>query len=122
MRLLYDLSVAFRLSPDQVMEQFREEHLVHLVAYQNLYGPITPQRLDIVAARLGMDVAAPHMKKGRRPRLKDHLMVWSRAARPRRTGRELRAVLEQMRAHYEGAERAEKVSRRRRRRKADGQT
>ncbi|MGW1035002.1 phage tail assembly protein T [Streptomyces antibioticus] len=114
MKFLYDLSVAYRLPPDQVMEQFTEEQMVHLVAYQNLWGPITPQRLDIIAARLGMDVAAPHMKKGRRPRLKDHLMVWSRAARPRRTGRELRAVLEQMRGYYEAQARAENGARRRR--------
>jgi len=96
------------------MDAFSDEQMVHLVAYQNLYGPITPARLDIVAARLGMDVAAPHMKKGRKPRLKDHLMVWSRAARPRRTGRELRAVLEQMRGYYEARDKAEQTSRRRR--------
>ncbi len=88
--------------------------MVHLVAYQNLYGPITPDRIDVVAARLGMDIAAPHMRKGRRPKLRDHLMVWSRAARPRRTGRELRAVLQQMEAAYAAADKSGQSRRRRR--------
>jgi hypothetical protein len=90
------------------MQQFTEEQMIYLVAYQNLYGPITPVRLDIIAARLGMDIAAPHMRKGARPRLKDHLMVWSRAARPRLTGRELRAKLEQMRGYYNAKATAER--------------
>ena len=39
--------------------------MIHLVAYQNLYGLITPRRLDMVMARLVMDFTAPDMKKGR---------------------------------------------------------
>lgn len=103
------------------MGRFTEEDLVHLVAYQNLYGPITPSRLDIVAARLGMDVAAPHMRRGRRPVLKDHLMVWSRAARTPRTGRELLQVVKGIQAAYDhddDRERAERGDRARKARRA----
>ncbi|GHH83870.1 phage tail assembly protein T [Streptomyces capitiformicae] len=86
------------------MDRFSEESMILLVAYQNLYGPITPNRLDITLARLGMDVVAPHMKRGRRPALKDHLMVWSRGARPRRTGRELLEVVKGIQAAYDQAD------------------
>ncbi|MFJ4617428.1 hypothetical protein [Streptomyces sp. NPDC088812] len=96
------------------MERFTEEQMVHLVAYQNLYGPITPARLDVVAARLGMDVAAPHMKKGRVPRLKDHVMVWSRAARPPQTGREMLATVKGIQAAYDEADNDRRGRRRRR--------
>jgi hypothetical protein len=78
--------------------------MLHLVAYQNLYGLITPQRLDMVMARLGMDIAAPHMKKGRSPKFKDHLIVWSRST-TQRTGRELRGVLLEWKAYFEGRDR-----------------
>jgi hypothetical protein len=76
--------------------------LIRLIAYQNLYGPIGPSRLDVVAARLGMDVAAPHMKKGQRPKLKDHLVQWSRNARPRKSGRELLAAVKDIHAGLTG--------------------
>lgn len=82
------------------MERFSEEEMLHLVAYQNLYGLITPRRYDMLLARLGMDVAAPHMKKGRKPRFKDHLFVWSRGGR-QRTGREMLGVVKQWQAFYE---------------------
>lgn len=75
--------------------------MIRLIAYQNLYGPIGPSRLDVVAARLGMDVAAPHMKKGQRPKLKDHLVQWSRNARPRKTGRELLAAVRGIQAGFD---------------------
>ncbi|WP_228995323.1 hypothetical protein, partial [Streptomyces sp. DH8] len=65
------------------MSRFSEEEIIRLLAYQNLYGPAGVRRLDSLFARLGMDVAAPHMKKGRLPKLKDHLIQWSR---PRKTG------------------------------------
>lgn len=83
------------------MDRFSDEQLVHLVAWQNLYGPITPRRLDIVLARLGMDVIAPHLKKGARPRLLDHLMVWSRADRPSRNGREILGIVQSLQQQYE---------------------
>ncbi|MEU0584590.1 hypothetical protein [Streptomyces sp. NPDC006132] len=95
------------------MEQFTEEQMVYLVAYQHLYGVITPDRLDLVIARLGMDVAAPHMKRGKRPRLRDHLFVWSRATRPRRSGRDLLAAVKGIQAAYD---RQDAAGRRRRRR------
>lgn len=83
------------------MGQFTDEDLVHLVAYQNLYGPITPRRLDIALARLGMDVVAPHMKRGRQPRLRDHLMQWSRADRRSRSGREILGIVKGIQAAYD---------------------
>ncbi|GEC02950.1 hypothetical protein SSP24_06050 [Streptomyces spinoverrucosus] len=100
------------------MERFTEEDMVHLVAYQNLYGVITPNRLDLVIARLGMDVAAPHMKKGKRPRLRDHLFVWSRASRPRRTGRDLLEAVRGIQAVYDRQAADQQADRRRRRRRA----
>jgi hypothetical protein len=78
--------------------------MVSLVAYQNLYGTITPRRLDMVMARLGMDIAAPHMKKGRQPKFKDHLFVWARSTQ-QRSGRELLGVLKEWEAHFEGRDR-----------------
>ncbi|AMS01575.1 MULTISPECIES: phage tail assembly protein T [Streptomyces] len=95
--------MAYRIPPGEVLERFTEEELIRLVAYQNLYGPIGPQRLDVVAARLGMDVAAPHMKKGARPKLSDHIVQWSRNARPRKTGRELLAAVKGIHAGLTGS-------------------
>jgi hypothetical protein len=83
------------------MDRFTEEQMIHLVAYQNLYGPITPKRLDIILARLGMDVVSPHMKRGKQPRLRDHLMVWSRADRPRRSGREILGIVQGIQRQFE---------------------
>lgn len=83
------------------MTQFSEEQMVHLVAYQRLYGPITPDRLDLVVARLGMDVAAPNLKKGKRSQLRDHLIQWSRSARTPRSGRELLATVRGIQAAYD---------------------
>ena len=83
------------------MARFTEEQMIHLVAYQNLYGPIGPGRFDVLFARLGMDVAAPHMKKGKKPKLKDHIVEWSRAARPRKTGRELLAAVKGIQARFD---------------------
>ncbi|MBH0241915.1 hypothetical protein [Streptomyces sp. CFMR 7] len=68
------------------MERFSEEEIIRLLAHQNLYGPPGLSRMDTLFARLGMDVAAPHMKKGREPLFKDHLIQWSK---PRKTGHEL---------------------------------
>lgn len=83
------------------MARFTEEQMIYLVAYQNLYGPIGPRRFDVLFARLGMDVAAPHMKKGNKPKLKDHIVEWSRAARPRKTGRELLAAVKGLQARFD---------------------
>lgn len=87
------------MPPSEVLVRFSHEEMIRLLAYQNLYGPITPHRLDILAARLGMDVAAPHMKKGKQPKLRDHLVEWSR---PRRTGRELLNMVRSLQAGFEG--------------------
>jgi hypothetical protein len=111
------------MPPDEVMDKFTDEQMIHLVAYQNLYGVIGPGRLDIIAGRLGMDVAAPHMKRGRRPQLKDHVMQWSRAARPPRTGREILAKVKAIQATYDARDdegRAGRIRRTRREAKHGG--
>ncbi|ELP61800.1 hypothetical protein PV735_11405 [Streptomyces turgidiscabies] len=103
------------------MDRFTEEQMVYLVAYQNLYGLITPRRLDMVLARLGMDVVSPHLKKGARPRLRDHLMTWSRADRPRRTGREMLGIVQGIQAQFDqdhDTEREQRGERARRARRA----
>ncbi|MEU9199407.1 hypothetical protein [Streptomyces sp. NPDC048332] len=89
------------MPPSEVLDRFAEEEMIRLIAYQNLYGPAGPQRLDLLAARLGMDIAAPHMKKGKKPKLSDHLIEWSRNARPRKTGRELLAAVKGIQASYD---------------------
>ncbi|MET9204122.1 hypothetical protein ABZW38_02970 [Streptomyces bacillaris] len=86
------------MTPAEVLDRFTSEEMIRVVAYQNLYGPVGPKRLDVVAARLGMDVAAPHMRKGRKPKLKDHLIEWSRS---RKTGRELLAMVKDLQAGFE---------------------
>ncbi|MEU2799059.1 hypothetical protein [Streptomyces sp. NPDC007117] len=86
------------MTPAEVLDRFTSEEMIRVLAYQNLYGPVGPRRLDILAARLGMDVAAPHMKKGRLPKLKDHLIQWSR---PRKTGRELLEMVKGLQAGFE---------------------
>lgn len=89
------------MTPAEVLVRFTEEEIISLVAYQNLYGPAGPQRFDALFARLGMDVAAPHMKKGKTPKFKDHLIEWSRKARPRKSGRELLAAVRGIQASYD---------------------
>lgn len=71
-----------------------------MIAYQNLYGPITPARMDLVAARLGMDIAAPHMRKGSSPKMKDHLIVWSRSA-TRKTAHQILETIKSLQAGFE---------------------
>lgn len=93
------------MTPAEVLDRFAEEEMIRLIAYQNLYGPAGPQRLDVLVARLGMDVAAPHMKKGKRPKFKDHVIEWSRSARPRKSGRELLAAVKGIQASYENRDR-----------------
>lgn len=83
------------------MVRFSDEQIVHLVAYQNLYGPITPRRTDLLLARLGMDLISPHLKRGRRTALRDHLMVWSRADRPRQTGRQMLGLVKGWQQQFE---------------------
>ncbi len=104
------------------MARFSDEQFVHLVAYQNLYGPITPRRLDIVLARLGMDLIKPHLKRGRSTMLRDHLMTWSHADRPRQTGREMLAIVKDLQRQFDRADeqRAERIRRTRRKAVAHG--
>jgi hypothetical protein len=91
------------MTPGEVLVRFTDAEMIGMVAYQNLYGPVTPQRLDMVAARLGMDIAAPHMKKGKRPKLKDHLIRWSRKVK-QKSGRELLEILKGIQAEYDRQE------------------
>lgn len=100
------------------MDRFTEEQMVYLVAYQNLYGPITPRRWDILFARLGMDVVSPHLKKGARSKIRDHLMVWSQADRPRRTGREILGIVQGIQQQFEQDDTARTRRARRRKRGA----
>lgn len=88
------------MTPGEVLERFTDAEIIGMVAYQNLYGPVTPNRLDIVAARLGMDISAPHMKKGKRPKLKDHLIQWSRKVK-RKTGRQLLSMIKGIQSEYD---------------------
>lgn len=88
------------MTPTEVLERFTDAEMIRMVAYQNLYGPVTPQRLDLVVARLGMDVAAPHMKKGSRPKLKEHLIRWTRKT-SRKTGRQILDIIKGMQAEYD---------------------
>ncbi|MCZ7414319.1 phage tail assembly protein T [Streptomyces sp. WMMC897] len=104
------------MPPSEVLDRFTEEEMIRLVAYQNLYGPITPARGDIVAARLGMDVAAPHMKRGRKPKLRDHLIVWHPRSTPRKTPRQMLETIKGIQSTFDQADRR----RAKRRRKKGG--
>lgn len=102
------------------MERFTNEEMIRLVAYQNLYGPVTPERLDLVIARLGQDVVSPWMGRGRKTKLRDHLIVWSRNAKPHRSGRDLLAAVKGIQAKYD--ENDQTQSRRARRRRGAQQS
>ncbi|MFD9445515.1 hypothetical protein ACFWBR_42280 [Streptomyces sp. NPDC060006] len=97
------------------MERFTSEEMIRLVAYQNLYGPITPERLDLVIARLGQDVVSPFQPRGRRTKLRDHLIVWSRNAKPRRSGRDLLAAVKGIQAKFDEQDKTQSRRGRRRR-------
>ncbi|MBD0838780.1 hypothetical protein [Streptomyces sp. TRM68416] len=104
------------------MARFSDEQIVHLVAYQNLYGPITPRRTDVLLARLGMDLIKPHLRKGRHTVLRDHLMTWSHADRPRQSGREMLAIVKDLQRQYDqdDQQRAQRIRRTRRKAVAHG--
>lgn len=92
------------MTPDEVLERFREEEMIRMVAYQNLYGPVGPERWDYLFARLGMDVSAPHMRRGQRPKLKDHLIEWSRRAKRRKTPQEILSIVRDLQGQFERKE------------------
>jgi hypothetical protein len=99
------------------MDRFTDDEIVHLVAYQNLYGPITPRRLDVVLARHAMDVLSPHLKKGRRSTLRDHLMVWSGVDRVPQSGREMLGIVKDWQRQFDrDDQRARRMGRRKKRR------
>lgn len=85
------------MTPSDVLERFKEAELVRMIAYQNLYGPVTPYRLDVLFARLGMDVLSPHLKRGKRTRLEDHQVMWS-GNRSTQTPEEMLATAKQITA------------------------
>lgn len=77
-----------------------------------MYGPITPQRYDVLLARQSMDLVGVHLKKGATTRLKDHLMEW----RPRvMSPREMLETVRGLQATYEAQETARQRPRKRRR-------
>ncbi|KLL11576.1 MULTISPECIES: hypothetical protein [Protofrankia] len=99
------------MPPSEVLDRFTEREIIRMIAYQNLYGPVTPRRYDLLVARLGMDVVSPHMKRGRRPHLRDHLIVWSRR-RARKTPQEILAAIKGIQAGYDVADQARRGRRR----------
>lgn len=80
------------MTPAEVVERFTDTELVHLQAYQELYGPIGDRRLDYLFARLGMDVVAPHLKRGKRTAIEDHLIPWGGKTKRQQTPQEMLAV------------------------------
>lgn len=93
--------MAYQIPPHEVLERFSESELVHLVAYENLYGQLGPERYDTLFARLGMDVVAPHMKKGKKPKFEDHRIKWGGKERRRQTPEEMLQVAKGIQAQYD---------------------
>lgn len=91
------------MPPSEVLDRFTEQEMIRLLAYQNLYGPITGERFDLLFARLGMDVAAPHMKKGKKPRLRDHLLQWSRRSSSRKSPEQLLSTVRGLQRRFDRA-------------------
>lgn len=77
------------MPPHEVMERFTDGEMAHLVAYENAYGQLGPERWDTLFARLGMDVAAPNMKKGHKPKFEDHVIQWGGKKRARQSPEEM---------------------------------
>lgn len=89
------------MTPAEVLERFSEEEMVRVLAYQNLYGPVTPVRTDFLFARLGMDVATPHLRKGQKAKMQDHMMVWNPKTRPRKTPQEMLTMVREFQRGFE---------------------
>lgn len=89
------------MPPSEVLERFSETELVHLVAYENRYGQLGPERLDTLFGRLGMDVVAPHMGKGKKPKFEDHVVSWGRKAKAVLNPAELLAKAKQIQGTFE---------------------
>lgn len=97
------------MTPAEVIDRFTDSEIIHLQAYQELYGPIGDRRYDYLFARLGMDVVAPHLKKGKRTTVDDHLLKWSGSPKPRQTPEEMMAAAKSITAAFEMNEKAQKA-------------
>ncbi|MFD0773369.1 hypothetical protein ACFQZ2_05450 [Streptomonospora algeriensis] len=106
--------MVYRIPPNRVLDEFTESELVHLVAYENLYGQLGPERLDTLFARLGMDVTAPHMRKGKKPKFEDHLIQWGGKKKRQQSPEEMLQTARQMQARFDAQERAKRRSERQR--------
>jgi hypothetical protein len=93
------------MPPDEVMERFSEEDMIRMVAYGKLYGPPGPERLDILFARLGMDVIAPHLKKGKSTKLEDHKVMWGQKKQTQ-TPQDILAAAQNITAQFKRQEKA----------------
>lgn len=92
------------MPPHEVLERFTEGEMVHMIAYENLYGQLGPERLDTLFARLGMDVVSPHMKKGKKPKIEDHLLKWGVGSRKKKmTPDQMLASAKSIQAAFEQA-------------------
>jgi hypothetical protein len=102
------------MTPAEVIDRFTDSELVHIQAYQELYGPIGDRRYDYLFARLGMDVVAPHLKRGKRTTVDDHLLKWGGPARPQQSPDQMLAVAKNIQAAFEMNEKAQKAREERR--------
>jgi hypothetical protein len=97
------------MTPTEVLDRFTDSEIVHLQAYQELYGPIGDRRYDYLFARLGMDTVAPHLKKGKRTSIEDHILQWGGPSKPRQTPEEMMAVAKNITAAFEMNDKAQKA-------------
>lgn len=120
------------MPPHEVLERFSDTELVHMVAYEKRYGQLGPERFDTLFARLGMDVVAPHMKRGKRPKFEDHLIQWGQKAKEALSPQELLAKAKQIQSAFDARDKQQKKAKQqaenakrlrdRRRRPTDGDT
>lgn len=102
------------MTPTEVIDRFTDEEIIHLQAYQELYGPIGDRRYDYLFARLGMDTIAPHLKKGKKTSIEDHLLQWGDSPKPKQTPQEMLATAKGIQAAFDMHEKAAKAREERR--------
>ena len=111
------------MTPSEVLERFTDSEIVHLQAYQEMYGPIGDRRYDYLFARLGMDTVAPHLKRGKRTTIEDHIVQWGGSSKPSQTPQEMLAAARSIQAAFdmnEKAKQAREASKRPARQRAGG--
>lgn len=89
------------MPPHEVLERFTEDEMVRLVAYEEEYGQLGPERFDTLFGRLGMDVVAPHLKKGKKPKLKDHMVQWGGKKKHKQTPEQMLAIARSLTSAYQ---------------------